>query len=203
MSYTINYLKDKKIVQVKIQGRVNFRVAQQYSIGAIKLAHEYNCKKFLFNHTKTLLETGIYKIHTDGDGLEQFGFKSSDKIAIVILSDLNDNHFFEETDSNVKWSNFKYFNTIELETHYGQYYRYSRSISRYVTNYRLIFSAKKSILVTKFNLIKIHGENYGSTYRTISIYYYCSSSILNVVSLLHPNPVVHRCDLIGCEDKNI
>ncbi len=69
--------------------------------------------------TKTLLEAGIYKIHTDGDALEQFGFKSSDKIAIVISSDQSDSQFFETTDSNVKWSNFKYFNTIELETHYG------------------------------------------------------------------------------------
>ena len=113
MSYTINYLKDKKIVQVEIQGKVNFRIAKQYSIEATNIAHEYNCKKFLINHTKTLPEAGIYKIHTDGDALEQFGFKSSDKIAIVISSDQNDNHFSEITDSNVKWSNFKYFNTIE------------------------------------------------------------------------------------------
>ena len=88
-------------------------MVQQYSIEAIKLAHEYNCEKFLINHTKTSLEAGIYKIHTDGDALEQFGFKSSDKIAIVISSDQSDSQFFETTDSNVKWSNFKYFNTIE------------------------------------------------------------------------------------------
>ena len=118
MSYIINYLKDKKIVQVKIQGRLNFRMAQQYSKEAIKIAREYNCKKFLINHTKTLPETGIYKIHTDGDALEQFGFKSSDKIAIVILSDENDSHFFEKTDSNVKWSNFKYFKTKEKAVHW-------------------------------------------------------------------------------------
>ena len=46
MSYTINYLKDKKIVQVKVQGRVNFSMAKQYSLDAIKLAREYNCKIF-------------------------------------------------------------------------------------------------------------------------------------------------------------
>jgi hypothetical protein len=113
MSYTINYLKDKKIVQVKIQGRVNFSLVQQYSVEAIKLAHEYNCNKFLINHTKTLLEAGIYKLHTDGDALEEFGFKSSDKIAIIISSNKKDSHLFETSDSNVKWSNFKYFNTIE------------------------------------------------------------------------------------------
>ena len=113
MSYTINYLKDKEIVQVKVQGRVNYSLAQQYSIEAIKLAREYNCKKFLINHTKTLLEAGIYKLHTDGDALEEFGFNSSDKIAIVISSDKKDSHLFETSDSNVKWSNFKYFNTIE------------------------------------------------------------------------------------------
>jgi hypothetical protein len=112
MSYTINYLKDKKIVQVEIQGRVNFSLAKQYSVEAIKLAHEYNCKKFLIDHTKTSMEAGIYKIHTDGDALEHFGFISSDKIAIVISSDKKDNHFSEITDSNVKWSNFKYFNTM-------------------------------------------------------------------------------------------
>ena len=113
MSYKINYLEDNKIVQVKIQGRVNFKVVQQYSIEAVKLAHEYNCNKFLINHAKTLMEAGIFKLHTDGDALEQFGFKSSDKIAIVISSDKNDSHFFETTDSNVKWSNFKYFNAVE------------------------------------------------------------------------------------------
>ncbi len=113
MSYIINYRKDKKIIEVKIQGRVNFRMAQQYSQEAIKLAHEYNCRKFLFDHAKTSLEAGIYKIHTDGDALEQFGFKSSDKIAIVISSVQSDSNFFETTDSNVKWSNFKYFNAVE------------------------------------------------------------------------------------------
>jgi hypothetical protein len=59
------------------------------------------------------MEAGIFKILTDGDALEQFGFKSSDKIAIVISSDKNDSHFFETTDSNVKWSKFKYFNIVE------------------------------------------------------------------------------------------
>ncbi len=112
MTYTINYLGDKKIVEVNIQGRVNFKIAQQYSIEAKKLAHEYNCKKFLINHAKTSMEAGIFKIHTDGDALEQFGFKSSDKVAIVISSGKNDSHFFETTDSNVKWSNFKYFNAV-------------------------------------------------------------------------------------------
>jgi hypothetical protein len=113
MSYKIDYLKDKKIIQVEIQKRVNFKIVQQYSIDAIKLARENNCKKFLINHSKTLLEAGIYKIHTDGDALEQFGFVSSDKIAIVILGNKNDSHFFETTDANVKWSNFKYFNTFD------------------------------------------------------------------------------------------
>jgi len=88
-------------------------LVKQYSIEALKLAHDYNCKKFLINHTKTLPEEGIYKIHTDGDTLEKFGFNSSDKIAIVISVNSNDSHFSEITGSNVKWSNFKYFNTIE------------------------------------------------------------------------------------------
>ncbi len=113
MSYTIDYQEDQKTVHISIQGRVNFKIVHQYSIDAIKLARDYKCKKFLIDHSKTLLEAGIYKIHTDGDALEKFGFNVSDKIAIVISSSKNDSHFFEKTDSNVKWSTFKYFNTIE------------------------------------------------------------------------------------------
>ena len=109
MEYTVEYLEDKEIVQVKVKGRVNFQIAQQYSIEAIKLAQEYDCKKYLINHSKTSLEANIYKIHTDGDALEKFGFKSTDKIAIVISRSRDDLRFSEATDANVKWSNFKYF----------------------------------------------------------------------------------------------
>lgn len=113
MSYKINYLNGKKIVKVNILGRLNFGIVQQYSIEAVKLAHEYKCNKFLINHTKSLMEGGIYKLHTDGDALEQFGFKNSDKIAIVISGNRNDDHFLKTVKSNVKWSNFRYFNTVE------------------------------------------------------------------------------------------
>ena len=113
MEYKIDYLEDKKIIQVKVKGRVNFRIAQHYSIEALKLAHEYKCRKFLINHTKTSLEANIYKIHTDGDALEKFGFKSTDKVAIVISRDRDELRFSEATDANVKWSNFKYFDSAK------------------------------------------------------------------------------------------
>jgi len=109
MEYTVEYLEDKNIVQVKVIGKVNFQIAEQYSREARKRAHEYNCKKYLINHSKTSLEANIYKIHTDGDALEKFGFKHTDKIAIVISRDRDDLRFSEATDANVKWSNFKYF----------------------------------------------------------------------------------------------
>jgi hypothetical protein len=110
MSYTINYLEDKNIVQVKIQGKVNFRIVQHYSIDAVKLAHDNNCNNFLFDHSKTKLESGVYKIHADGDALQRFGFKITDKIAIVISVDKNDAHLSEVKDANIKWSNFRSFN---------------------------------------------------------------------------------------------
>jgi hypothetical protein len=109
MEYTIEYLEDKKFVQVRVKGRLNFKIAEQYSTEARKLAHEYDCKKYLINHSKTSLEDNIYKIHTDGDALEKFGFKATDKIAIVVSRERDDLRFSEATDANVKWSNFKYF----------------------------------------------------------------------------------------------
>ena len=118
MEYTIDYLEDKKFVQVKVKGRVNFQIAEQYSNEARKLAHEYKCKKYLINHSKTSLEANIYKIHTDGDALEKFGFKNTDKIAIVISRDRDNLRFSETTDANVKWSNFKYFGSVKDAIHW-------------------------------------------------------------------------------------
>ena len=113
MEYTIECLDDKKIVQVKVKGRVNYQLAEQYSMEARKLAHEYNCKKYLINHSKTSLEANIYKIHTDGDTMEKFGFKSTEKVAIVISRVRDDLRFSEATEANVKWSNFKYFDSAK------------------------------------------------------------------------------------------
>ena len=113
MEYTIECLDDTKIVQVKVKGRVNYQLAEQYSMEARKLAQEYNCKKYLINHSKTSLEANIYKIHTDGDALEKFGFNSSEKVAIVISRVRDDLRFSETTDANVKWSNFKYFGDVK------------------------------------------------------------------------------------------
>jgi hypothetical protein len=113
MEYTIEYLEDKKIIRVKVKGRVNYQLAQQYSMEARKLAREHNCKKYLINHSKTSLEANIYKIHTDGDALENFGFKSTEKVAIVISRNRDDLRFSEATDANVKWSNFKYFGDVK------------------------------------------------------------------------------------------
>ena len=118
MEYTVEYLEDNKIVQVKVKGRVNFQIAEQYSNEARKLAHEYKCKKYLINHSKTSLEANIYKIHTDGDALEKFGFKNTDKIAIVISRDRDDLRFSEATDANVKWSTFKYFDSAKETVHW-------------------------------------------------------------------------------------
>lgn len=111
MSSTINYLEEKEIVQVNIEGRVNFKIAQQYSIDAIEIAREHNCKHFLLDHTKTILGEENFRIYTDGNSLEHFGFKRHDKIAIVISNDINDSQYLEKADPNVRWSSFKYFNS--------------------------------------------------------------------------------------------
>jgi len=113
MLYTVEYLEDKKLVQVRVKGRVTFQLAEQYSVEAIKLAREYNCKKYLIDHSKTSLEAKIYKLHTDGDALQKFGFKTTDKIAIVIKRAKDALRFSEDTASNSKWSNFKYFDTAK------------------------------------------------------------------------------------------
>ena len=114
MSYIIDYKQNKKFVNIKVEGKLNFKLAEKYSIEALKLAHKNSCHKFLINHTETVLEdSGFYKLHTDGAALEKFGFKSRDKIAIVISRIKDDRLFSEKAEQDANWSNFKYFGKVE------------------------------------------------------------------------------------------
>jgi hypothetical protein len=113
MGYIINYNPDKNYVSIKVNGKLNFKTAEQYSVEAAKLAHTKNCHKFLIDHTETKLNEGVYKLHTDGAALEKFGFKSEDKIAIVILRAEDNSPFFEKKVYDVNWSNFKYFDNVK------------------------------------------------------------------------------------------
>ncbi len=114
MDYAIDYESEKNFIDIKVKGKLNFKLAEKYSVEALKIAHENSCHKFLINHTETKLEgAGIYKLHTDGAALEKFGFKEFDKIAIVISHIKDDRLFFEKIEHNAKWSNFKYFDNIE------------------------------------------------------------------------------------------
>jgi hypothetical protein len=113
MSYNLIYLDDSNIVRVAVTGRLNFGMVQQYLKEALKLAHENNCTKYLLDHTETLRETDAFKLHTDGDTLEKFGFKSNDKIAVVISDDPSVDQSLQAEKSNVKWSNTRYFKSVD------------------------------------------------------------------------------------------
>lgn len=109
MNYSVNYIPDKKIVSVKNKGRLNFRIAEKYSTEAIKEARQNDCSKFLFDHSETVLKEGVNQIHARGDELQQFGFKDTDRIAIIIADAGDDSDLLENANLNAKWSRLKYF----------------------------------------------------------------------------------------------
>jgi hypothetical protein len=115
MKYSVDYLQDKNIVIIKMKERLTFQIAEQYSKEAIKIAHQNNCTKFLFDHTETILQDGINKIHVDGEELQQFGFKNTDRIAVVVANlKLNSNLTIPES-QNSRWSTLKYFNADNIQ----------------------------------------------------------------------------------------
>ncbi|MBN1302655.1 MAG: hypothetical protein JW995_15660 [Melioribacteraceae bacterium] len=98
-----------------MKGRLNFKIAEQYSKEAIKLAHKNECTKFLINHTETLLSGTIDKIHTEGEELQQFGFKSTDQIAVILPNLGEDSNLVEPVNKNIRWSELKYFNSANIQ----------------------------------------------------------------------------------------
>jgi len=115
MGYTVDYLPDQNIVSVKITGRLNFHIAEKYSKDAIKLAHQYNCTRFLFDHTGTILQGGVSKIHMLGEELQQFGFKNTDRIAILVSNSVYDDNSQENVNQNSRWSVLKYFSADNIQ----------------------------------------------------------------------------------------
>jgi len=55
-------------------GRLNFRIAEQYSKDAVKLAHQYNCTRFIFDHTATNLTEELVNSYVSEE-LQQFGLR--------------------------------------------------------------------------------------------------------------------------------
>jgi len=119
MDYTINYLPDKKIVSVKMKGRLNFQIAEQFSREAVKLAKQNDCSSFLIDHSETQMSGGVNKIHASGEELQQFGFKSSDRIAIIIANHNNALDSVEPASYNSRWSVFKYFQADKIQEAYS------------------------------------------------------------------------------------
>jgi len=119
MEYTVDYLPDKKTVSVKMTGRLNFQIAEKYSKDAIKLAHQYNCTRFLFDHTETKIQGGISKNHMIGEELQQFGFKNTDRIAIVVSNLAYDDNSQGNVNQNSRWSVLKYFSADNIQETYN------------------------------------------------------------------------------------
>ena len=115
MQYKINYLPDINIVDVKMQGRLSYQIAESFSKDAIKLARENDCFKFLINFEKTFIIFGVTNLFATGSELQQFGFKSSDKIAIVMHEVSSYKSSVDQEKDNVNLSQLKFFNSDHIE----------------------------------------------------------------------------------------
>lgn len=113
MGYVTEYQSDTEIVAVKIEGKLNFDIVRQYSTESTKLARLNKCEKFLIEHTGEDQKSGAYHVHADRSELEQFGFKKTDLIAIVISLSKQDQLAVESAGYDAGWNNVKYFKSAE------------------------------------------------------------------------------------------
>lgn len=115
MLYTVDYIPDKNIVAVKMTGRVNFQIAEQYYKEAVKTARQNNCTKFLIDYSESVSSQECNNIHTGGEEMQQFGFQSADSVAVV-LKNLNDNSAPKADENpNYRWCAIKYFYKTNLQ----------------------------------------------------------------------------------------
>lgn len=116
MEYTVDFLPDKNIVHIRVKGRLNFQLAQRYSKEAIKIARLNKCRCFILDHTETLLKDDVNKLHSSGEELQQFGFKNTDKIAIIVPQKSKNSIHYEALNENSRMSILKYFFSGDFST---------------------------------------------------------------------------------------
>ena len=46
MVYSVELNEKNRVVIIRIKGRINYQIAEQYSKEAVKLAHKNNCIKY-------------------------------------------------------------------------------------------------------------------------------------------------------------
>ena len=109
MKYKIDLVNSKKIIEITISGRLNFQVVEEYSKEAVKLGRKNDCNRFLINHREITLRKEMINLHTTGDELQQFGFKKSDRVAIIVGNRASVRNFQDHGNINSSWSSIKYF----------------------------------------------------------------------------------------------
>ncbi|NLT50405.1 MAG: hypothetical protein GXX85_05760 [Ignavibacteria bacterium] len=109
MIYTLDFMNDKNIVVVKTKGRLNFQFAEKYSKEAVKLARKNNCCKFIIDHSETITQKGTNKIYASGAEMEQFGFRNTDSIAILLEKPGEDEDLIQASKANSRFCAIKYF----------------------------------------------------------------------------------------------
>lgn len=118
MKYKIDFLPEKQVVEVTISGRLNFQVVEEYSKEAVKLGRKNECSKFLINHREITLRKEMINLHTTGDELQQFGFKNTDRVAILIGNKSSLRNFQDHGNINSSWSSIKYFFSDHIDNAY-------------------------------------------------------------------------------------
>jgi hypothetical protein len=109
MNYSVDHLYDENIICINVIGRMNFHGAAKYSKEAIILARKNNCNKFIFDHRYTTFHGSVSNFHTSEDELQQFGFKNTDQIAIVVQKQKKNSNLQIAPIRNNSWSILKYF----------------------------------------------------------------------------------------------
>ena len=118
MIYTIDYIPDKKIIFVKIRGKINYQISKQYSTEALKRARKNNCRSFLFDHSKTTIEDKINKFYVSGEELQEFGFLNTDRIAVIVENIDEDSQLIKQEKQNSRLGVLKYFPENKIQDAY-------------------------------------------------------------------------------------
>ena len=115
MKFDTKFDNKKNIVYVNIEGDLNSRESTEDLASISKFGKDNNCKKFLFDLTNAVLKDTKLDSLNFAINLDNYGFESTDKGALVYSRDQDADvyKFGEKVNADREWNNMKYFKSFE------------------------------------------------------------------------------------------
>lgn len=113
MEWKFTYEEPPLLLNVKATGNIHKGETAKMAAEGFEIARAKNCNRYLVDIRDTNLKESQYAVYEFNSNLEKTGLKRTDRIAIVIVHNIEAYRFAEMVANNRGWTLIKYFEDMQ------------------------------------------------------------------------------------------